>query len=541
MNVGPSASCSVATLAATVAFVVLALPAAGGTGSSGPTWTPARGLPFPNARVDGPAVAVNAAGDAVLTWGVRTPEPCTVPACTYTLMAASRQRGQDSWSTPVALGASALSIYAPVALDARGDATAVFLEIPHEFPQGAAYRVRASALHDGHWDRPVTLANERSLGSPQVVVNDEGDAVAYWANNSNLLTSHWEAAYRSGPFGTWEQPAVVAAGAGSDVGVGLDGAGNVLAVSSLPTNNGTFIQSVTRSSVAKTWNEPTTVAGPSPAGSLQLAVNARGAAVAMWATSDDQGGFIQSISRAAGGRWTAPQPLSRHGGGVHYASLVIDRTGNALAAWTEEPVQFTPSTWTAYRHASTGRWESEVQLDPTGQIPYLAVEALSGNIIALWQETPWTGREMRTSLRPATLGAWTSVDVLGKAQLGAFGVGVDARGHALAAWSDRSDAGIETLETSELAANGPVLANPRIPKKSRIGVPVPFRITPARWGSPLKGAPLWRFGDGARASGASISHVYRRAGVFEVSVAQADRAGGRSTMSGRVTVRRARS
>jgi hypothetical protein len=481
---------------------------------------------------------VNAAGDAVVTWGLRRPDPCAEPACTHSLLGAWRRRGSDLWTAPVKLVESSFGISASVALDANGGATAVFLEYPDDYVQGAPARVRAVSLRNGVWDTPVTLAVDRYLSGPSVRVNGAGDAVAYWRNSHYGVggESHWDAVYRSGPLGAWEQPAVVATGFGASVGAGIDQAGNVLVLSTLDRGDGnrTLIRSVNRSSVSKSWSAPTTIAETTPATRLGLAVNDRGDAVAEWVTGDYKSLFVQSVYRPAGGHWTKPEALSRRNEDVPYTSLVIDRAGNALAAWTEEPVQFDRSTWTAYRRASTGRWTAEVVLDPSGQIPSLAADA-RGNTVAVWAGTAWTGSDIRAALWPATLGAWTSTQRLGDVGLGAGDVGLDSQGHALAGWSTRSE---KSLELSDLTPRGPLLARLHIPKKSKRAIPVAFRVTPAPWGSPLEGLPVWRFGDGSGARGTAVSHVFRRPGSFGVSVTQVDRAGHKSMASGRIVVDR---
>lgn len=515
-------------LGVALAFLALAVPASGGSASGGPTWEPTASLLFPNAYAGGPTVSVNAAGDAVVIWEVTTPESCVDPGCTHTLFAMWRGHGSNSWTAPVKISESSLAITASsrVALDAQGDATAIFLEYSIGDPQGVSGRVRAVAMRDGHWDAPVTLAVGPYLASPSVVVNGAGDALAYWGSHADYGDYHWDAVYRSGPTGHWEKPAVVATGAGATVRAAMDQAGNVLVVSSLGT-------SVSRSSASKSWSVPMPIAETAGTGSLALAMNARGDAVVVWVTGDSRSLFVESMYRPAGGRWTTPEVLSRRNEDVLYPSVVIDEAGNALAAWTEEPAQFNRSTWTAYRRASRGRWEPEVALDASGQLPMLAVNA-GGNVVVVWSETPWTGPGMRASLWPATLGAWTPTQRLGEVGLGGYGAGVDSHGHALVAWSVPSAAGIEM---SELTPNGPVLGKLHVPKRGTRGVPITVRVTPAPWGSPLRGAPIWRFGDGTGAKGASVRHVFRRSGSFDVSVAEVDDAGGKTTTSRRVTVR----
>ena len=456
-------------------------------------------------------------------------------------MTAFRRRGERTWTDPVTLGESSNgSVYGPVALSGDGDATAVFMDYPPDYVKGAPPSVRVVSSHNGKWDATVTMATCPGLTYPGVVVNDAGDAVVYWADfGNNLRPGRWDVAYRSGPFGAWEPSDVVANGS-VEAKVGIDKAGNVLVLFAPTTRDEVgLVRLETRSSASNTWSSPTTIADTRAdtfPGRLQLAVNARGDAAALWVTGDYHGLLVQSVSLTAGGRWTRPEALSRLNEDILYTSLVIDRAGNALAAWTEEAVQFTRSTWTSYRRASTGRWEPEVVLDPSGQLPHLAVDA-SGNAVALWQS--FSAGNPRAALWPSVLGAWTSTQRLTDVA-DAFDLGLDSQGHALAAWSVRSQAGLESLETSDLVPSGPLLATLHLPKKGTRGVPVTFRVTPAPWGSALEGVPIWRFGDGTGARGTSVSHVFRRLGNFEVSVTQVDRAGRRSMTSGRIVVDRGR-
>jgi hypothetical protein len=104
-------------------------------------------------------------------------------------------------------------------------------------------------------------------------------------------------------------------------------------------------------------------------------------------------------------------------------------------------------------------------------------------------------------------------------------------GGALALWL-RGD----TVEAAELAGTGPVLSPPSVPVRAVAGTPVDLSVDAVPWAAPLAGEPVWSFGDGGSATGASVRHVYAAAGTYEVSVTQSDVAGGTSSASARIVV-----
>jgi len=85
-----------------------------------------------------------------------------------------------------------------------------------------------------------------------------------------------------------------------------------------------------------TWQTPVEISVPADdTGGRQVAVDARGNAVAVWMTSVDANTVVQAAQRPAGGRWSKPVRLSAAGGSTHaYApQIAVDRRGNAVAVW----------------------------------------------------------------------------------------------------------------------------------------------------------------------------------------------------------------
>jgi PKD repeat protein len=95
------------------------------------------------------------------------------------------------------------------------------------------------------------------------------------------------------------------------------------------------------------------------------------------------------------------------------------------------------------------------------------------------------------------------------------------------------------IESSDLKAGGPVLARLQVPDRGAAGVRTRFAVTPAPWGSPLVGEPVWDFADGTSARGASVPHTYRRTGTYTVAVTQSDATGAGSRSTATIVVTRA--
>ena len=104
-------------------------------------------------------------------------------------------------------------------------------------------------------------------------------------------------------------------------------------------------------------------------------------------------------------------------------------------------------------------------------------------------------------------------------------------GNALAVWI-RGGA----VETAELAGSGPVLSQLSAPPRALVGAPVDLSVEAVPWAAPLAGEPVWSFGDGGTATGARARHVYAVAGTYEISVTQADAAGGTSGAGASIAV-----
>jgi hypothetical protein len=176
-----------------------------------------------------PHVGIDEDGEAVAVWEVNSGfvQAATLPA-------------EGVWEAPVRLSRAAqVAAYSQVAMDARGDAVAIWYDEsqgPHMTGEGYVVE-SAERPAGGAWQSPVAISapaggqGGRVLWSPPEIAMDPlGGSVAVWSqsNGSNYIV---QGAIRSA--GEPWQPAVAlssGSGNGGDAQVALDPSGNALAV-----------------------------------------------------------------------------------------------------------------------------------------------------------------------------------------------------------------------------------------------------------------------------------------------------------------------
>jgi PKD domain len=259
-----------------------------------------------------PSLAVDAQGDAIVTWN-RGAGP---------VQEAFRPAG-GAWQAPVDLTqGSAEGDFSQVAFDKQGDALAMW--------QGDGLQ-SAFMPAGGTWQPPATVGSELVAGS-DFAVDGRGDAVAVWDSWTEGFLSHrvvqaalrpaggdWQAPVdlSEEPHGEdwrWEpyEPQVSIDEQGDAVVVWTQGEKGVLSASK--PNGGA-------------WQAPVDLSPPGTSdGDAQVAFDGQGDALAVW---DGQDGTVQSESKPAGGAWQATVDIG-HGGGPQVA---FDERGDALAAW----------------------------------------------------------------------------------------------------------------------------------------------------------------------------------------------------------------
>jgi hypothetical protein len=514
------------------ASLVLASPA-----SPTPTWTsPVRLSPGP-ATGDAfyPDVALNAAGDAVAGWMWGS-------GAVSLTQVVSRARGANDWSRPVNLaeGGGAPSL----AIDQAGDALAGFSKGSFV---GGVFQVAYRQGSGGEWQDPITVSPDPNTMGGNVAVNDAGDAVAgftRWSGAGYVV----QGAVRPAASGRWQQVVDLSDPGGNSpfgAAVAIDRAGTAVALwvrAGHSAENPVVVSSVRPA--GGSWAAPVDLGGPyGGVGGIDVAFDGAGNAVAVWEgyVQSSGGEVVFASYRPFGGSWPSAVSLSSPNQlTIDNVQVAVDAAGNALALWRETTPGRQAIVVADERLARSGRWEPSVQLSPSSV--FVTSAALAGdrvgNAVAIWTEG-FSNATVEAALRPAASGAWEQpTQVTTGAVGGGIAAALDEHGGAAAAWA-REVGTSYVIDGSDLKPGGPVLAGLQVPEHGAAGVRVRFAVTPAPWGSPLAGEPLWDFGDGSSARGKSAAHAYRRIGTYTVTVSQSDATGAESRSTETVTVTRA--
>lgn len=230
---------------------------------------------------------------------------------------------------------------------------------------------------------------------------------------------------------------------------------------------------------------------------------------------------IGSVVRTASGVWRAPRFIGASL--VQFPRLAVDADGTAHAVWTSTPSPV--GIWTAERLEPSGPWgrPTLVAQEPIQALVLRLGESASGNLIVTWYDSQG---EWRASVRSAA-GSWSPST--------AFGTGcappdlaIDAHGNAIVLCG---------REATGYDGSGPLLRALSLPRAGRIGKPVRFAVFPADvWLRVVK--TRWSFGDGSRATGRRVTHVFRRAGGFTVTITSTDSLGHATTAKRLIRIRR---
>jgi hypothetical protein len=380
------------------------------------------------------------------------------------------------WQMPVFLSMPGFSISPEAAVDAHGDAAAVWLDsYPGNGTIDASYRAASS----GVWEPPVTVsaAGERAIDQ-HVLVEPDGDALVWWAKLGDGVSPGvvaYETAFRSAATGVWGQPRELEAERHPGrLQMAVDARGDVFAA----WVSGGAVEAATLPAGSASFSAPVTVA-PAPTPPLavedvQLAVSRDGYAAVVWPQADKQcllrtfsgqSGSVacalpvtlrSSVRSAVTGAWSAPEEIPNAARaeaqgarakiaapavsplGDEDAQIAVDSTGDAVATWS----QFEPTDArleASVRPASAHAWRAPTMLAPTSGdfafgARYLAIDDF-GRALATWN----VDGVIQGAVGSAATGEWQEpVDVTpeqGNTRVVEPTAAVNATGDAVLIWS----------------------------------------------------------------------------------------------------------
>ncbi len=298
------------------------------------------------------------------------------------------------------------------------------------------------------WSAPVDISPAgKDAVSPQVALDARNTATLVWSqyNGSNYLIE----TTTSKSAGSWLPPQSLSNPGGDSFfsRVATDKQGNSIAVWTKKTKTNYVIQSATQFSKGK-WSNPVTLSASGTvkqnAQNPQIAVGAKGNAIAIWQWFDGTTNIIQASSRKAQDMWSQPYNLTASvpgGDGNINPQITIDANGNAIAVWENNPTGTVQATVKPYNNL----WTTPVTISTPGLIssqPQITVDP-SGNAIVVWTGSDDTNRIIQSSTLQN--GIWSAPVSLSDSGQDAQNpqIAIDPAGNNLAIW-ERYD-GMNTI------------------------------------------------------------------------------------------------
>ena len=340
---------------------------------------------------------------------------------------------------------------AQVAIDAEGDAVFVWYRSDGLDVGRIKTRTRSA---DGTLSAIQTLSGvSQQVGSPQVAVDADGDAVFAWYRYDGANYRIQARARSADGILSAVQTLSPAGQSAFEPQVAVDADGDAVFAWSRPDGADYRVQARTRSADG-TLSEVKTLSGAGhPADSPEVAINPDGQAVFAWNRHDGSFWRIQARARSADGTWSAVQTLSPTGTNCFESRVGVDAGGDAAITWfcndgASLRVQ-------ARRRSADGTLSAVKSFSPAGQdasSPEVAVDP-DGDAVFTWNRTD--GANLRIRAREwAADGTLSAPQALSPAGEHAFSpqVAVDADGNAVFTWM-RQDP-FSRIQTRTRSADG---------------------------------------------------------------------------------------
>ncbi len=302
-------------------------------------WGPGRQISFTTYQADinsGPGVAIDASGNAIVAWS----EFYAFGAnSTRRWVWARRLATGGIVGTAVQVDIWGNSAHPKIALTGSGDALAVWEQ--HDGTRWNIWSSRSAATSGSLWTSPVALETD-SLDARSVVLaaGPGGNAIAMWAMYDGTRNNIWANRFDA-TTGRWGTAEIIETGSGDAAlpQVGMDNHGNAMAVWHQHDGMRNNVWSNRYTAGTGHWGVSALIETDNgdidALGRPTIAVNGSGNAVAVWAQSDSVRTNIWANRYSAGSGWGAAQLIESEDGWAYYADIGLDISGNAIAVWTQ--------------------------------------------------------------------------------------------------------------------------------------------------------------------------------------------------------------
>ena len=292
----------------------------------------------------------------------------------------------ESWGTAELIETNDGDAGSPqVAMDEEGNAIAVWQQ-----SDGIRHNIWSNryVVGDGWGDAEFIETNDGDAGSPQVAMDEDGNAIAVWQQSDDTDNSIWSNRYVVGD--GWGTATVIEDDNSVEAvnpQVAVDSAGNAIAVWQQSDDTDNSIWS-NRYVVGDGWGTATVIEDDNSVEAVnpQVAVDSAGNAIAVWEQFDGIADGIWSNRYVVGDSWGTAEPVATGFGG-HNPQVAVDSAGNAIAVW-EASDGIVNGIW-SNRYAVDDGWGTAelIEFNDAAMAcnPQVAVDS-AGNAIAVWQQ-----------------------------------------------------------------------------------------------------------------------------------------------------------
>jgi hypothetical protein len=346
---------------------------------------------------------------------------------------ANRFASGAGWGTPTLLENGAGNATLPrVVADADGNFIAVWSQ-----SDGTHYNIWSSRYVEGAgWGSATLLDTNDTFEAldPRIAIDAAGNALAVWSQGNNA----WANRYVRGV--GWGTPVPLGqltnAFGAEGVTVAMEANGNAWAVWS--QNHGTDSIWASRYTAGVGWGTAFTLESGSGAAYVpQIAIDASGNALAVWRQSDGTRPNIWA-SRYTGTAWDAATLIETDDAGTATApQIAVDASGAALAVWRQS--DGTRNNIWANRYLPGSGWGTAtlIETDNTGNAfsPQVAMDA-NGNGLAVWHQRDATRDNIWSNRYVAGVG-WGAATLVetDNGSASSAQIVIDSGGEATAIWN----------------------------------------------------------------------------------------------------------
>jgi hypothetical protein len=386
-----------------------------------------------------PQMAMDASGNAFAVWRQDYTDPSS--GYSGYVVWANRYTNGSGWGTAAIINNGYMDsgyppLYAQIAMDANGNAIAVWEQYnPGSFGGSNISSIWANRYTAGMgWGTAAVIQNDVSSTQsayPQVAMDANGNAIAVWLQYS---THVWATRYTVGSgWGTAVRiDSLYSSAFPSPPQLAMDANGNAFAVW---PQGGAIIAN--RYTAGTGWGTAADIVVTSGGYAVQIAMNDNGVAFVVWGQYDSTSSSFSVWSKRYIAGWQPDVQIGFNLNVNRAPQIAINAAGDGFAVWS----QFDGTSYHIYtaRHSAATTWDATVRIDSdTGSAgsPQIAVDA-NGDAFAVWYQFDGMRYNIWSNRRLAADMGWGTAELIETDNAGSAydpQVVVDPNGNALSVW-----------------------------------------------------------------------------------------------------------